>query len=128
MLQSFIKKSISRTKKNEDVRFANYLYELSARVFSNYYQNGEYNPSLNELNKSINEGLLETLVFQKKGLSEEILRLIESNNSQVLRNEFEKKQLKYLNNSEDIILRRNLLQLELEELKKDSLDARNCEY
>lgn len=117
----FYKEKYTRTKKNEDVRFANYLYELSARVFSNYYQNGEYNPSLNELNKSINEGLLETLVFQKKGLSEEILRLIESNNSQVLRNEFEKKQLKYLNNSEDIILRRNLLQLELEELKKDSL-------
>ncbi|WP_297337896.1 CHAT domain-containing protein [Algoriphagus sp.] len=96
---------------------ANHLFELSAQVFSLYYQNGEYNPQLNQLNKSITEGIYRTHRWLNKPLSSELISLIEENNSQVLRNEFERKHLQFLNVTEQTLAQRNLLELKLNTLE-----------
>ncbi len=104
----------------EDILNAKYLYELAASVFALYYQNGEYNMNLNNLNKTINEGIYEVHVALEVPLSPEMLTLIEGNNSQVLRNEFERKNLQFLNVTESTLAHRNFLHLKLQNLDSDN--------
>jgi LPXTG-motif cell wall-anchored protein len=110
------------TKNREDALNAQYLYELGAHVFGLYYQNGEYNTSLNYLNKAINEGLYAVHSALDIPLPADLLALIESNNSQVLRNEFEKKHLQFLNVEENTLATRNFLHIKLR-----NLSAKNSE-
>lgn len=111
------------TNSCEAILNSKYLYELAARVFALYYQNGEYNTHLNSLNKTINEGIYEAHIALEVPLSPEILTLIEGNNSQVLRNEFEKKNLQFLNIEESTLAHRNFLHLKLQ-----NLDPANTGY
>lgn len=111
------------TADREEALNAKYLYELGAHVFALYYQNGEYNTSLNYLNKSINEGLYAVHTALDLPLSPDLLALIESNNSQVLRNEFERKQLQFLNVEENTLATRNFLHLKLQNLATENPDA-----
>lgn len=112
------------TKNREEALNAKYLYELSAQVFALYYQNGEYNTSLNFLNKAINEGLYAIHTALELPLSESLLTLIEGNNSQVLRNEFERKHLQFLNVESNTLNNRNFLHLKLQSTPTENTEVR----
>lgn len=112
------------TKNRKEALNAKYLYELSAQVFALYYQNGEYNTSLNLLNKAINEGLYAIHTALELPLSASLLALIEGNNSQVLRNEFERKHLQFLNVKESTLNNRNFLHLKLQSVPTDNTEVR----
>lgn len=120
---AFYKTLYYQTNNKNDAQNAHYLYQLGAEVFALYYQNGEYNTHLNQLNKTINEGLFEMHTALEIPLSESLFTRILSNNSQVLRNAFEQKHLQYLNVEEDLLSKRNLLHLAL-----NNLDTKDEDY
>ena len=107
----------NQTQNNETAQNAKYLFEMAAKVFNLYYQNGEYNASLDSLNKEINEGIYEMYTALNLPLNPKILANIEANNSQVLRNEFRRKFLQFLSTDRSLLTQRNLLQLQLNKSK-----------
>ncbi|WP_343856079.1 CHAT domain-containing tetratricopeptide repeat protein [Fulvivirga kasyanovii] len=117
---TFYEYMYNQTHKKEDAKNAKYLYEMAAEVFGLYYQNGEYNTNLNSFNKEINEGVYEMHSVLKQPLAPEILAIIEANNSQVLRNEFERKHFQFLSTEDSLLAQRNLLQFQLKNSEKDS--------
>ncbi|HAB28182.1 MAG TPA: hypothetical protein DCE27_11055, partial [Xanthomarina gelatinilytica] len=96
---------------------------MAAEIFGLYYQNGEYNANLNSLNTSINEGIYQMYTLLQRPLSEQVLTRIEQNNSQVLRNEFERKHVQFLAMDKSLLAQRNMLKFELKNSKEgnDSL-------
>ncbi|NDV14676.1 CHAT domain-containing protein [Muricauda sp. TY007] len=116
----FYKETFLRTQDRTDAQHAKYLYVMAAEVFGLYYQNGEYNASLNDLNKEINEGIYEVHTTLSIPLSPTILAKMEANNSQVLRNEFERKYFRFLSVEESMLDRRNLLQFQLKNTGQDN--------
>lgn len=123
-LANFYKEMFHRTHGEADAQHAKYLYEMAAEVFGLYYQNGEYNTHLNNLNKEINEGIYGMHAELQAPLSPTILARVEANNSQVLRNEFERKHFQFLSVEESVLDRRNLLQFQLKNSGQDK-EAQN---
>lgn len=111
------------TQEENHAHYAKYLYEMAAEIFGLYYQNGEYNANLNNLNTSINEGIYQMYTILQRPLSEQVLTRIEQNNSQVLRNEFERKHVQFLAMDKSLLAQRNMLKFELKNSKEgnDSL-------
>ncbi|MBR9855964.1 MAG: CHAT domain-containing protein, partial [Algicola sp.] len=118
-LAGFYNEMFLLTQNRMDAQHAKYLYEMAAEVFGLYYQNGEYNTSLNGLNKEINEGIYKMHVELHIPLSAAILAKMEANNSQVLRNEFERKYYQFLSVEESTLDKRNLLQFQLKNTEQD---------
>ena len=90
-----------------------HLYELAAKVFDSYYQKGSYNASLYQINREIKEGIFSSLQILDKPLTIALLELIERNNSQALRKEFEAKQQEYTLLPPDLLNKRNLLNAQM---------------
>lgn len=99
-----------------DIKRSFQLYELSADVFNIYYQKESYNASLNHINKNIQEGIFTTLSLLGEPISIALLDLIEKNNSQVLRKEFEAKQKQFTQVPAELLNKRNLLLAQLTSL------------
>src|SRR5690554_1536125 len=104
------------TNRISDIKLSFKLYELAANVFDLYYQKGSYNASLNHINKNIQEGVFTTLSLLGSPISVELLDLIEKNNSQVLRKEFEAKQKHFTQVPAELLNKRNLLLAQLNSL------------
>lgn len=102
----------------EDIELSLHLYKLAAKAFDYYYQNGNYNPSLNNLNIRIQEGIYTALHLLNHKLNANLLDLIEKNNSQTLRKEFEAKQERFTAIPADLLNKRNLRFSKLQALKE----------
>src|SRR5690606_38540219 len=70
-----------------------------------------------------NEGLYASHTVLETPLSATILALIEGNNSQVLRNEFERKHLQFLNVEENTLANRNFMHLRLQKINAENGEA-----
>ncbi|WP_225035995.1 CHAT domain-containing protein [Winogradskyella sp. SM1960] len=119
---AFYKEMFYKTQQEADAQQAKYLYELAAEVFGLYYQNGEYNTNLNFYNKAINEGIYEMHQALKIPLSGTILAKIEGNNSQVLRNEFERKHFQFIAVEDSLLDQHNLLKFQLENFQENKTE------
>src|SRR5690606_32822008 len=97
-------------------RQALHFFDLAAQLFHSYYQKGVYNPSLNALNTSINEGLLALHLVLGNYDASGLLQLIEGNRSQHLAKEFDAKHLRFLKVPDSLFVQRNLLHLSLGKL------------
>jgi CHAT domain-containing protein len=87
-------KSYEKNKSTDDLITANNLYFIVSDMFSEFYQKGKYNYRLNEFNKEIASGLLQTqLLINPNDIKKikAILNRIENNSSQHLWNIFESK-------------------------------------
>ena len=120
---NFYRDMYYQTQEHVNAQYARYLYEMAAEIFGLYYQNGEYNANLNRLNTSINEGIYQMYTILQRPLSEQVLTRMEQNNSQVLRNEFERKHVQFLTIDTSLLAQRNVLEFELKNSKEgnDSL-------
>lgn len=87
-------KSYQKSKTKDDLITANNLYFIVSDMFSEFYQKGKYNYRLNEFNKEIASGLLQTQLLINPNDTKKIkaiLNRIENNSSQHLWNIFESK-------------------------------------
>ncbi|HLP63255.1 CHAT domain-containing tetratricopeptide repeat protein [Flavobacterium sp.] len=87
-------KSYQKSKSKDDLVTANNLYFIVSDMFSEFYQKGKYNYRLNEFNKEIASGLLQTQLLINPNDTKKIkaiLNRIENNSSQHLWNIFESK-------------------------------------
>ena len=113
----------------EHARLAYHFYDLTARLFQSYYLKGAYNPSLNRVNASINEGLLSLHLELGEADAASLINLMENNHSQHLAKEFEAKHLRFLHVPDSLFSIRNLLQAEIAsynqrgELRGEEFDA-----
>ena len=82
-----------RTKNKKDLEIASNLYQISSKMFQEFYLKGEFNDVLSGYQKSINEGLLKIATIKKLGFNEKIdlLNQIERNASQYLANSYQNK-------------------------------------
>lgn len=83
-----------KSKNKDDLITANSLYFVVSDMFSEFYQKGKYNYRLNEFNKEIASGLLQTQMRINPNDTKkikDILNRIENNSSQHLWNVFETK-------------------------------------
>lgn len=101
-------------------RLALHFFDLAARLFNAYYQKGVYNPSLDALSTSINEGLLSLHLRLGEPDAAGLLQLVERNRSQHLAKEFDAKYLRFLNVPDSLFVQRNLLHLKMGELQGKS--------
>ncbi|PVW16278.1 CHAT domain-containing protein [Marixanthomonas spongiae] len=111
------KELYNSTQQKDYAKNARYLYSLAAEVFGLYYQNGEYNTDLDHFNKSINEGIYEMHTALGLSLSDTVIERVQANNSQVLRNEFERKYTQFLAVDQSLLSQRNVLQFKIKHLQ-----------
>jgi CHAT domain-containing protein len=75
-----------QTKDKSQLKDAKNLFSIAAKLFSEYYLQGEYNESLNYYQQLITDGILKSLVLSKADFKEktELINLVERNASQHL--------------------------------------------
>lgn len=99
----------ARHHDEDDLNTSFHLYKLAADVFQSYYEKGSYNPSLHQVNRDIKEGILSSLHHLGMPLEDELIDLMEQNNSQMLRKEFEARQQEYTSIPPALLNEKNLL-------------------
>jgi CHAT domain-containing protein len=94
-----------RSKNKESLAIAENLYQISSKLFKEYYLQGEYNEELSKVQSEISEGLLLIGLEKKMGFQDKIdlLNSIEQNASQHLIKEYQQKVNRQNNKNNQIV-------------------------
>ncbi len=97
------------TQNQQHISKSIHFYALAAATFGYYNQTEHYNHKLHQMNRELTESIFRVFTSQNKPICTDLLTQLEANESQLLRLEFEKKNLEFIALSPQTITKNNLL-------------------